>query len=236
MTSSSGVVIVTGSSQGIGAAIAQEMAKHGFDVIGVDLYESPDPAWTTVVGDVSRLETWQAVAARLSDSRLVALVHNAFAVTRAALHEQSASAWDHQLAVNLTAVQRSFSVLAEPLTRNAVSVVLVSSIHAQVGVPGHPAYAATKGALVALARQLAVEYGPLMRVNSVLPGPIVTSVWDDVDDDARRSVARGTCLERMGTAQEVASVVRFLCGPDASYITGAAIPVDGGFLVLKETP
>jgi NAD(P)-dependent dehydrogenase (short-subunit alcohol dehydrogenase family) len=109
-------------------------------------------------------------------------------------------------------------------------------VHAVLGYSGHPAYAAAKGGVVALTRQLAVDYGPAVRVNAVLPGPIRTRIWDDVDEAGHRLAASGTALRRMGQPEEVAAVVGFLSSPDASYVTGAAIPVDGGCTILKDTP
>jgi NAD(P)-dependent dehydrogenase (short-subunit alcohol dehydrogenase family) len=92
-----------------------------------------------------------------------------------------------------------------------------------------------RGGLGALVRQLAVEYGPEIRVNAVLPGPILTGAWDEIDKSDRARSARATALGRLGTPEEVASVVAFLASGDASYITGASILVDGGWMVYKDS-
>lgn len=89
--------------------------------------------------------------------------------------------------------------------------------------------------MCALVRQLAVEYGPDVRFNSVLPGPILTENWQDVDEEGRTLSARATALGRLGRPEEVAAAVAFLASDDASYITGTNLTVDGGWTVKKES-
>ena len=113
--------------------------------------------------------------------------------------------------------------------------MLVSSVHAHAGLPGHPAYAAAKGALLSLCGQLAVEYGPEVRVNAVLPGPILTGAWDRVGEEGRRRSAQATAARRLGRPEEVAAAIAFLGGPDASYVTGTSLIVDGGWSVVKDS-
>jgi NAD(P)-dependent dehydrogenase (short-subunit alcohol dehydrogenase family) len=126
------------------------------------------------------------------------------------------------------------AVTHDQLTRNRGALVLISSVHARTGIPGHPAYAAAKGGLTALGRQLSVEYGPHVRVNSILPGAILTRVWDGVSQEDRDQWARAATLGRLGKPEEIASVVSFLASPDASFISGAEIVVDGGWGINKE--
>lgn len=111
--------------------------------------------------------------------------------------------------------------------------MLTSSVHAHRGIPGHPAYAASKGALLSLCGQLAVEYGPQVRVNAVLPGPILTAAWDRVPQHERELSVEETAARRFGTPEEVAAAVAFLAADEASYITGSSLLVDGGWSVVK---
>jgi NAD(P)-dependent dehydrogenase (short-subunit alcohol dehydrogenase family) len=147
----------------------------------------------------------------------------------------SLASWDRQLAVNLTGTFLGVRACLPYLRERRGSVVVVSSVHAVVGLPGHPAYAAAKGGLTALTRQLAVEYGPDVRVNCVLPGPILTAAWDRVSEQDRQASIEATVLRRFGRPEEVADVIGFLASTQASYVTGASLVVDGGWSVVKDS-
>lgn len=233
--------VVTGAAAGIGLATVRQLVSAGYVVHAVDIdgdalertaREHDEGVFVPCVGDVSEPALWS----RLQDSvgpGLDLLVHNAFTLHLAPLHLQSAQQWSRQWEVMVGAVFHSIVHLRAPLVASSGSVVMVSSVHSRMGIPGHPAYAAAKGALTALARQLAVEYGPDIRVNSVVPGPIRTRVWDSVSDEDLALTASQTPLGRLGTPDEVASVICFLASDGASFVHGAEIVVDGGWSISK---
>ncbi|MFF3494689.1 SDR family NAD(P)-dependent oxidoreductase [Streptomyces sp. NPDC002795] len=240
--------LVTGAASGIGAATAHRLAAEGAHVVLADIDEE---AGATVVAairdaggkalfqycDVADESSWdQAVAvARDAFGPVNVLVSNAYTVRVAAAHETSAAQWNQQLAVSLSGSFLGVRACLDDLVATQGSVVLVSSVHALVGLPGRPAYAAAKAGLTGLARQLAVEYGGQVRVNSVLPGPVLTRAWEDIDEDDRRASAAETAAGRLGRPEEVASVIAFLAGDDASFVTGATLVVDGGWSVMKNS-
>lgn len=240
--------VVTGAASGIGAASAVRLAAEGAAVVLADIAEESGTALARKIldgggraafvrCDVSSEEDWR----HLRDSThtlfgRVDIVHNnAFTHTYGPAHELSASDWDRDIAVNLKAPYLAVRTFLDDLRAARGSFVATSSVHALCSLPGYPAYAAAKGGMCALIRQLAVEYGPDVRFNSVLPGPILTENWQDVDEEGRLLSARATALGRLGRPEEVAAAVAFLASDDASYITGTNLTVDGGWAVKKES-
>ncbi|MEU6586714.1 SDR family oxidoreductase [Nocardia sp. NPDC046763] len=243
------VAVVTGAASGIGAATARRLAAEGAAVVVADIDQvggrevaekiramgaQAEFQWC----DVTVEESWDALRARVNDrfGPLDFLCSNASRQAIVPAHELSRRQWDDGLAVNLTPLFLGVRAFIDDLRARRGNVVAVSSVHAQFGLPGYPVYAAAKGGLTALVRQLAVEYGrDRVRVNAVLPGPILTPVWDDVDAEGRELSARATVLDRLGAPEEVAAAVAFLASDDASFITGANLVVDGGWSVRKES-
>lgn len=240
--------VVTGAASGIGAASAVRLAAEGASVVVSDIADEAGEAVAAAIRaaggraayvrcDVASEDDWTALreAAHTRFGPVAVLHSNAFIHTPGAAHELPVAVWDREMAVNLRALYLATRTFLDDLRAEGGSVVATSSVHADFGLPGYPAYAAAKGGMCALVRQFAVEYGPDVRFNSVLPGPILTDVWNDVDEEGRRLSADATALARLGLPGEVASAVAFLASSDAAYITGTNLVVDGGWTVKKDS-
>jgi len=243
------VAVVTGGASGIGAAVCRRYVAEGGAAVVADIDETRGRAIAQefdgeggahgcfIPTDVSSSADWSRLAAAVRDryGRIDLLHSNASWSTTAPAHELDDADFDTQIAVDLKATYLGLRAFLPLLVAARGCVVATASVHALIGLPGRPAYAAAKGGLVSLVRQLAVEYGPFLRVNAVLPGPILTPAWERIDMEQELMSAKATALGRLGTPEEVAGVVAFLASDDASYVTGESLIVDGGWLLHKES-
>jgi len=238
------VALVTGASRGIGSAIAEALARDGFD-IAVGYGSDLAGAERTVAAVNAHGRTAVALQADVADEDqaaglveaaeelvgpLDAVILNA-GITRDGLFmRMSAEDWRAVIDTNLTgAFFVSRAALRGMLRRRSGSIVAVSSIVGLTGNAGQANYAAAKAGLIGMVKSLAKEVGARgIRVNAVAPGYIATDMTAALSDDQRAQVQASTPLGRLGTPGDVSGVVAFLCSPDAAFITGSVIRVDGG--------
>ncbi len=234
--------LVTGASRGIGAAIARALDRDGARValaardadalaaVAADLAHRP----VVLPGDLAD----PAVPGQLADQAWSALggldvvVNNAAVAVRLPTEEIDADLVDRLWAVNVRAPLLLVAALIEPMrARGGGSIVNLSSVSGVVGTPRRAAYAATKGAIDAATRSLAIELGPAgIRVNSVAPGVVDTALWavNKAIPGVVEAVEALTALRRWATPEDVADVVAFLASDEARFVTGETICADGG--------
>ena len=239
--------IVTGAAGGMGRATARVLAAEGAQVALVDLNAADvETAAREILDAGGQARAWAldvadaAAVARVVDEISAAfggldiLVNNAgISVHRPIDDADYAPAWERALAVMLTGPQQMVRAALPHLRQSdAARIVNIASTEALGATAGHSAYSAAKAGVTGLTRSLAVELGrERITVNCICPGPINTPMTAAIADEHKAIFARRrTALLRYGEPEEVAHITASLCLPAASYLTGAAIPVDGGLM------
>ena len=233
------VALVTGGASGIGRATAVRLANEGAAVAVVDRDGEAAAAVRAEVGGVAftvDVRDGDAVrgaveATTAALGAVTILVNNAGVGDLRPLHTVDERLWHRLLDVNLTGTYHAMAaVIPGMLAAGGGSIVNNASLSGLSPTRGEAAYSAAKAGVIALTASGALEYGPTIRVNCVAPGFIrtpLTAIWDD-HPGAFAPISDAIPLGRIGTAEEVAAVIAFLCSDAAAYVTGQTLVVDGG--------
>jgi len=235
--------LVTGASRGIGRAICLKLAAAGANVAGLDvlmdgleetgkLVREQGVQFLPLQGDVSQSEQVQGCVAKVTETfgTLDILVNNAGITRDNLLIRMSDEDWNRVLAINLTGVFNGIKAAARPMAKQRSGrIINIASVVGITGNAGQANYSASKAGVIGLTKTAARELASRnVGVNAVAPGFIVTPMTDKLSEEARQALLAQIPACRLGEPEDVAGVVLFLAGPDAAYITGQVIVVDGG--------
>lgn len=241
------VVLVTGASRGIGAAIATELGKQGATVVGTATSESGAASISSNlsaagikgegmaldVNDAAQIEaTLKAISEKYGDVSV--LVNNAGITRDTLLMRMKDEDWDAVLSTNLTSVFRMSQAVLRPMMKaRAGRIISISSVVGHMGNAGQTNYAAAKAGMTGFTKSLAAEVGSRgITVNCVAPGFIETDMTAELPEDIKAKMLARIPVGRLGSVNEIAATVAFLASPAAAYITGETIHVNGGMLMV----
>ncbi len=240
------VALVTGSARGIGRAIAEDLASRGADIVVSDLQAEWCAETVAAVQALGRKAV--AVAVNVADAasaeaaiasavdafgRLDILVNNAGITKDMLLIKMTEADWDAVLDVNLKGTFLMTKAALKPMMKQrSGSIVSIASIVGLIGQAGQCNYAASKAGIIAFTKSAAKEYASRnIRVNAVAPGFIQSKMTDVLPEATRNQMLSMIPLKRFGTPGDIARVVAFLCSPDAGYVTGQVLSVNGGLMM-----
>lgn len=238
------VALITGAASGIGLACAQRYAAEGAVVVGTDIQPKTD--WSSLVGgnpdnalhpvDVTDAGAQKAIAdsviARFG--RIDILVTAAGVGDGGPVNMLEESAWDRVIDINLKGTFLSVKAVVEQMMQQrSGSIITIASVEGINGTEGGSAYNASKGGVVLLSKNIAIDYGRMgIRCNAICPGFIETPMLEGVMEampEFRADIGKQVKLGRFGRPEEIAGAALFLASDDASYVTGQALIVDGGY-------